>query len=82
MFCHINNSISKIKKALGLYLWTLAHFKLLFQKRHFSTVFDMKILCFYDLVFPNKILLFGSLLAYKIIKLTPGYAFLRLKKSV
>lgn len=83
MFCNMNKKVlGRLRIALGLYLWTFLHFKVIIPKQHFSTVLDIR-LCFqnYHLTFPNRKFFFGGFLAYKMVKLTPGYAFLSFRKA-
>lgn len=72
------NVLETLKTALVLYYISKYYSKTTFQYRLWH-----HILCSYDYhLFPNRKFFFGGLLAYKMIKLTPGYASLSLKKAV
>ena len=74
MFCNMNQSIREIKNSFGtssLDIFT----------KIFHTVLDIRWFSELSLNISNTKFFFGGFLAYKMVKLTPGYASLSFEKS-
>lgn len=92
MFYHINKTIRKLKKSYGTIYWPY-YIPKYYSKLYFKPVFDIRFLFLELSLNITKLKCFPwvngwgletwvGLLAYKMVKLTPGYASLRLRKAV